>query len=105
MSTKHWIGTTQELTKIPMKRYEVKGHDIFVVRSQGKYHAVANRCTHEEAYFSQEGEVEGDTITCTRHGARFDMNSGAVKALPATRPLRVYELVVEGEDMYIVLDE
>ena len=102
---KHWIGTTQELEKIPMKRYDVKGNDIFVVLTQGKYYAVSNRCTHEEAYFSQEGEVEGTTVTCSRHGARFDLASGAVKALPAVHPLKTYQLEIEGNDMFIVFED
>ena len=35
------------------------------------------------------------------HGAEFDVKSGEAKCLPATDPIEVYELKVEGDDIYV----
>lgn len=100
--SKIWIGTTQELEKNPMKRFDVNGNDILVIRLHGKYYALSNTCTHENFPLSH-GELDETQIVCAKHGARYDVRDGSVKALPAVRPLQKYTILVEGEDMFIEL--
>ncbi|MGD8793038.1 MAG: Rieske 2Fe-2S domain-containing protein, partial [Anaerolineae bacterium] len=40
---------------------------------------------------------------CPRHGARFDVRSGQVKALPAVQPIPTYEVKVEGDEVFVDL--
>ena len=48
------------------------------------------------------GDVLSDgTIQCAWHGARFDCATGEVKQAPATRPLPVYEVVINGDDILV----
>jgi nitrite reductase/ring-hydroxylating ferredoxin subunit len=45
-----------------------------------------------------EGELEDCLVECPRHGARFDLATGEVKALPAVFPVNAYPVrVVNGE--------
>jgi nitrite reductase/ring-hydroxylating ferredoxin subunit len=45
-----------------------------------------------------EGDLEDQVIVCPRHGARFDVCTGAVLSLPAVVPLPTYDVrVVDGE--------
>jgi len=74
---------------------------VAVVRDEdGVLHAVSDICSHQDVSLS-EGEVDDCAIECWLHGSRFDLRTGAPSALPAIRPIPVYRLSVEGEDVYV----
>jgi len=59
--------------------------------------AIDNLCTHDEGPLG-DGVLRGDRIECPRHGALFDVRSGAAKTLPAVRGVRAYPVeIVDGE--------
>jgi 3-phenylpropionate/trans-cinnamate dioxygenase ferredoxin subunit len=66
----------------------------------GQIHAVANLCTHDGGPLG-EGELLDHQIECPRHGARFDLRTGAVRALPAVIPIPTYEVRIEGDDILV----
>ncbi len=66
----------------------------------GQIYAVANLCTHDGGPLG-EGELVDHQIECPRHGARFDLRSGAVRTLPAVVPIPTYGVKVEGEDILV----
>jgi 3-phenylpropionate/trans-cinnamate dioxygenase ferredoxin subunit len=62
----------------------------------GEYFALADTCTHDGGPLS-DGVVTGDQVMCPRHGACFDIRTGAVTAPPAEEPVRSYPArVVDG---------
>ena len=64
------------------------------------FHAVGDECSHED-YSLAEGEVWADEreLECPRHGSTFDLRTGEACTLPATRPVPVYEVVLDGDDV------
>ena len=40
-------------------------------------------------------------ITCTKHGARFELSSGKAKSLPAVKPVAVYRTRVEEGQVWV----
>ncbi|GAB6902767.1 non-heme iron oxygenase ferredoxin subunit [Kineosporia succinea] len=68
--------------------------------SNGDVHAVADLCTHAAVSLS-EGMVEDCTIECWLHGSAFDLRSGKPTVLPAVTPVEVYEVSLEGDDVYV----
>jgi nitrite reductase/ring-hydroxylating ferredoxin subunit len=62
----------------------------------GSLCATQARCTHRQGPLS-EGKLDGSTVTCPWHGAQFNVCTGAVLRGPATQPLKIYRVVVEGE--------
>jgi len=75
----------------------VDGTPVAVVRdSDGDLHAVRDICSHADVALS-EGEVDGCTLECWLHGSRFDVRTGEPSGPPATRPVPVYLVKVEGE--------
>ncbi len=56
---------------------------------EGDVCAIEDLCTHDEGPLGQ-GRLYGAVIECPRHGAEFDVRSGAVRRLPAVVPLRTY---------------
>ena len=63
----------------------------------GTWGAIDNVCTHDGGVLG-EGELDECLVECPRHGARFDLVTGEVKALPAVFPVNAYPVrVVDGE--------
>jgi len=75
---------------------------IAVARSQGRLYAIEDVCSHENVALS-EGEVEDGTIECWLQGSRFDLASGRAIGPPATRPVPVYPVKVEHDDVYVAV--
>jgi 3-phenylpropionate/trans-cinnamate dioxygenase ferredoxin subunit len=76
--------------------FDVSGLAVGVANVEGKFYAFADVCTHDGGPVA-EGELDGCVIECPRHGARFDITTGAVLAMPAVTPLPVYDLKIEGD--------
>ena len=70
--------------------------DVVVFNVEGRLCATQNKCTHRQGPLN-EGTLEGSTVTCPRHGAQFNVCTGAVLRGPAQDPLTTYRVVVEGE--------
>jgi len=70
----------------------------------GKFYATDDVCTHDGGPLA-EGSLEGYAIVCPRHGAKFDIRSGKVLSMPATRDTRSHAVKVEGDDVYVRLAE
>jgi 3-phenylpropionate/trans-cinnamate dioxygenase ferredoxin subunit len=103
----HVIGTTADIPEGEARRFEVDGHEIAVVNlGGGELRALSDICSHAEAYL-HEGEVDTDfeTIECPRHGSSFDLETGEPKALPATRPVPVYQLSVTDDKITITIPD
>ena len=77
-------------------RVTVDGTPIAVVRTDGQVFAINDRCSHADVSLS-EGEVDDCTIECWLHGSRFDLRTGDPIGLPATVPVPVYPVQVEGD--------
>ncbi len=79
----------------------VEGEPVAVVRDEhGELHAISDVCSHQDVALS-EGEVDDCSIECWLHGSRFDLRTGAPTGLPAVRPVPVYHLSVEGDDVLV----
>ena len=80
---------------------EVDGEPVVIVRDgDGVLHAINNICSHQYVLLS-EGEVEDGEIECWLHGSRFDLSTGEAVNLPATAPVDVYDVRVEGDDVLV----
>ncbi|PFH29867.1 MULTISPECIES: non-heme iron oxygenase ferredoxin subunit [Burkholderia] len=68
----------------------------------GNVHATHNVCTHQFALLS-DGYMEDGCIECPLHQGRFDIRTGAAMCAPATTPVRVYDVRVEGDSIMVAL--
>jgi 3-phenylpropionate/trans-cinnamate dioxygenase ferredoxin component len=97
------VCTLDDLPEVGAVRADFDGRPVAIARdSAGAVHAFDDTCTHENVSLS-EGEVDGTTIECWLHGSRFDMVTGRPTALPATRPVVVHTVRVEGDEVYVAL--
>lgn len=81
---------------------DLGGVAVCLVRVGDELFAVHDQCTHEAVLLS-EGEVEGCTIECWRHGSRFDLRNGMVMSPPAVVPVRVYATRVDAGQVFVDL--
>jgi 3-phenylpropionate/trans-cinnamate dioxygenase ferredoxin subunit len=84
------------------RRFEVGDHRIALVRIGDDFYALGDRCSHAD-YSLSEGEVWEDEreIECPKHGSTFSLETGKPQTLPATRPVPVYRVLVEGDDVLV----
>ncbi|MET7639004.1 non-heme iron oxygenase ferredoxin subunit [Streptomyces sp. NPDC005438] len=75
---------------------EVDGVPISLVHTEGEVFAIYDICSHANVSLS-EGEVEDCSIECWLHGSSFDLRTGKPSGLPATRPVPVYPVKIEGD--------
>ena len=80
-----------ELEAGEMRAVDVDGVRVLVSRSEdGGVCAIANACTHVGGPLD-EGERDGNVVTCPWHGSRFDLCSGEVLRGPAREPQQRFE--------------
>jgi 3-phenylpropionate/trans-cinnamate dioxygenase ferredoxin component len=86
------------------RRFEVAGNRIALVRIEDDFYAIGDVCSHED-YSLSEGEVWVDEceLECPQHGSMFDLLTGEPRSLPATTPVAVYDVEVDGDDVVVVL--
>jgi 3-phenylpropionate/trans-cinnamate dioxygenase ferredoxin subunit len=81
---------------------EIGGQMVLIVRIGSQLFCLSDVCTHDGGPLS-DGELVGHQIECPRHGARFDLRTGAALCMPATQPTRVHECLVEAGKIYVKL--
>jgi nitrite reductase/ring-hydroxylating ferredoxin subunit len=81
------------------------GHtQICLARSQGEVMAIQDECSHAEVSLS-DGEVENGTVECWLHGSKFDLRTGQPTGLPATEPVPVFPVRIDGDDVFVAVKE
>ena len=78
----------------------VDGTTVAVCRDGEDWYAIYDECSHAAIPLS-EGELEGSEIECWLHGSRFDLRTGKPTGLPATEPVAIYPVKVEGVDVLV----
>jgi 3-phenylpropionate/trans-cinnamate dioxygenase ferredoxin subunit len=96
------VARVGEISPGGVKVVRIGDQEIAVFHLDGGYHAMDDICTHDGGPLA-EGIIEGNVIECPRHGARFDIRSGAVLSMPATAPVTTYPVRIEGDQIQVAL--
>ncbi|WP_285735343.1 non-heme iron oxygenase ferredoxin subunit [Kitasatospora phosalacinea] len=86
------------------KKVELNGVPVAIVRTEEGVFAINDTCSHANVSLS-EGEVEDCMIECWLHGSSFDLRTGKPSGLPATRPVAVYPVKIEGDDVLVSVNQ
>ena len=78
---------------------EIGDLPIVIFNVDGNLYSIGDICTHDNGPLG-DGELEDHIVICPRHGARFDICSGAALTLPAIKatpsyPVRIHNGFIE----------
>ena len=94
------VARVDEVAPGEMLVVEVDGRLICLANVAGQLYAIEDDCTHVGGPLD-EGDLEGEVLTCPWHLAQFDVRSGKVLRGPARENLPTYEVRVEGGDVLL----
>ena len=96
MTSTHWIRVCAAGELLPGEFKVVYDGDvpIAVYNIDGELYAIEDVCTHDGGELAG-GALVGYEVECPRHGARFDVRSGAVTAPPAYEPVARFPVKTE----------
>ncbi len=103
MSARDGFVTVARVGEIPVgavKVVRLGDQPVAVFCLDDGYYAIDDLCTHDGGPLA-DGHLEGDVIECPRHGAKFDVKTGAVLSLPAVAPVPTYDVRVEGDEVQV----
>lgn len=83
---------------------EVGERLVVLIHAAGHWYALDDVCTHDGGPLS-DGPLDAaaGTISCPRHGAKFDVKTGAALTMPATKPTKSHEVKLEGNAVLVRL--
>jgi 3-phenylpropionate/trans-cinnamate dioxygenase ferredoxin subunit len=94
------IAHVRDITPGTTRRVTIDGENVLLCNVEGTIYAIEDVCTHDGGELDQ-GELEDCRIMCPRHGAYFDVRTGAALTLPAIVPVRTFPVRVEGESIFV----
>src|SRR5437867_1185601 len=116
-SARHWLPTgndrmpdfvrvasTTELPPGGKKLLDIDGRAVALFNVDGTFYAIDDVCTHDGGPLA-EGQLHGCEIECPRHGARFDVRTGAALCMPAFKPVATHQMLVENGVVFVRVNE
>ena len=98
------VAELHELDEGQLMGIEVDGEPICLARVNGEICAFTDNCTHISGPLN-EGELNGDVLTCPWHGAQFNVRTGKVLRGPARQDILTYPVKIEGQSVLLSLPE
>jgi 3-phenylpropionate/trans-cinnamate dioxygenase ferredoxin component len=84
-----------------LQRVRSTGDAICLVRHNGEISALSDICTHQHFSMSMGDLLDDGTLQCAWHGARYDCRTGEVRQDPATSPLPIFKLRLDGDTILV----
>lgn len=84
-----------------LQRVRSGGDAVCLVRHNGEISALSDICTHQHFSMSLGDLLKDGTLQCAWHGAQYDCRTGEVKQVPATSPLPVFQVRLEGNQILV----
>ena len=80
----------KDLADNQLKRVEVKGQPVLLLKRGEKIYAIGAVCSHYGGPL-EKGKLVDGTVECPWHYSRFALEDGRVKEGPATSPMPAYD--------------
>jgi len=75
---------------------------IALYRLKDAYYATEDTCSHAQASLAAgDVDLEECSVECPYHGSLFDIRTGQVLSLPASRPLKTYQVKVVDDEVFV----
>ncbi len=99
-----YVCKTSELSSGEPFVFDLNDNEqIVIFKTDSGYFAVENRCPHAGA-FLDEGEVNGNILTCIWHGWRFDLETGQSLEAYWAR-VKTYKILLKENALFVQFSE
>jgi 3-phenylpropionate/trans-cinnamate dioxygenase ferredoxin subunit len=104
--TFHPVGVASDFPDPSSSLVEVEDRPIVLIHAADHFYALDDVCTHDGGPLS-DGPLDSEekSIACPRHGAKFDVATGAALTMPATKPTVAHEVKVEDGQVLVRLSD
>jgi 3-phenylpropionate/trans-cinnamate dioxygenase ferredoxin subunit len=101
-----WVNVARvsEIAPGGKKLLDIDGRAVALFNVDGMFYAIDDVCTHDGGPLA-DGTLDGCAIVCPRHGARFDLRTGAALCMPAFESVAAHAVKVEAGFAYVRLNE
>lgn len=96
------VADENELDVNQMKLIHYKGKRMVLGRTEEGYVAFEDRCTHRGGSLAGGALICG-TVQCPWHGSHFDVTTGNVKAGPAKKQIKTYDVQIREGKVFLKL--
>jgi 3-phenylpropionate/trans-cinnamate dioxygenase ferredoxin subunit len=94
------VATVDQVPPGSRERFFLDERPVVLFNVEGELFCIADVCTHDGGPLG-EGELYDHEIECPRHGALFDIRTGAALTFPATTPTAVYRVIVRDGEILV----
>ncbi len=98
------VAGIHDLDESELMVVEVDGEPVCLAKVSGNVYAFTDTCTHIGGPLD-EGDLDGEVLTCPWHGAQFNVCTGKVLRGPARQDIQTYAVRVEGESILVSLPD
>jgi nitrite reductase/ring-hydroxylating ferredoxin subunit len=103
MPTRIPIGTLADFPEGRGVPIVAGGKRLAIFHLGDRVFAIDNVCSHNRFPLA-DGRVQDTVVTCRTHGARFNLETGAVVRGPARKPVRTYVVHIMGDTVEVEID-
>jgi nitrite reductase/ring-hydroxylating ferredoxin subunit len=86
-------------------KVRVGSREVALAHTEDRLYAVENSCSHAGGPLGDTRLKEGCFVECPWHNSVFDVRTGAVVRGPARKEVKVYDVTVQGGDVFLALPD
>lgn len=98
------VAELNEIADPGKELVELDDRILVLFHVDGKYYCLEDLCTHDGGTLG-DGELNGTSIACSRHGAKFDIRDGKALTMPATEDTFAHDVEVRDDGIYVRIRE
>ena len=98
------VARVDDLEDGELMPVEVDGEPVCLAKVDGEICAFTDDCTHIGGPLN-EGELDGEVLTCPWHGAQFNVRTGKVLRGPARQDIQTYPVKIEDNIIFVSLPD
>ena len=96
------VCARSEVAPGSVRAFAVGASTLAVYNIDGTFYVTDDECTHAAASLA-DGMLDGDVIECCMHMGSFHVPTGRAMQAPCEIPLRTYQVVPNGDDLFVDL--
>lgn len=97
------VGEADAYADDSITALELDGVEVVLIRQQGAFYAMPDRCTHAK-YPLSDGELVDGKLRCVYHGATFELGTGK-PTMPAVKKIRLFQVEERDGHVHVIMQE